>query len=1084
MLLAGMGGHMINPLPVQTVKIHCPPLRSDMLSRERLTGWLDRATAGRLALIIAEAGFGKTTLLADWASRTNRLTAWYRLEPDDRDWLAFIRHLVASGRESEPAFAPETFAMLLAIGPGGPTPHDIGVTIAREVAELGARSPGGLTLILDDYHVVDGCSDTDPIVRALIERTGPAFSIVLSSRSAPTLPIGKIRARGGVDSLDGDDLCFDLAETERLFRDAYRRPLQPDVLAQLCERTEGWAALLTLVRTSLDEQGGQDVRTLVAQLSATSGDLYDFLAEEVLAGLPPELQHFLTRVSVLTAVDPESATLVDDRPIDVVTASIRHCENLGLLNRPDRESPHRFHPLVREFLVARLVVEIGAAKVSSIHLVVARSKEARDWVAAAWHYREGGQPNSAGLVVDGALASIIGSGDFERAREFVDGSAGSIRRPGAEILRSRLELERGNVSRASDLARAAADRAAGTPMVGLAMLNLTAVLARHGFDDQAISLAERALKGDLEAGQRMVAEASLALWQSQREGDLEGVADLLLELSRQQDEAGHRRYAGVSRANLAVALLWLGRPKEAGRIASRAEADLGAFIGGPERTAATAVRITAAIQLGQVEEIASLRRLVDVATSPTGRDEAAIEASRVFADYASVDVADQIVQLLGERALSAGYRGAWNVVLGTIALRRGDAAGALARSEAAIDAIVQDAAGKFRAHLLRARALAAQNAPLATAECQELVRIGRAQGSRLLEVTAGLLDGLRSASTAPAAISRLLPEETHVLSVLAEEVCRHLASLPEDALARVRLESHLRPDRWRSALRLVFTFDPVAAEMLTRVGADSDRQALREAASTKKWLRPLVASMTRRMAARVQIRDLGAVRVFLGDRPLDRSMRRKVVGLLCYVSSRPGMAATKDEVLEALWPDLGPDTAGNSLHQTIYYLRRVIEPDYKEGLSAGYIEFDGDVLTFDEELVDADSRLAWRLIAGARSGRADDLDALVAIYRGTYALDFAYEDWASTYRDNLHAAVLAVVETAARAATASGDLDRAIRLTQGLLAVDPTADAVELELLRAYKAGGRSAAAAEQYAHYASYVRGELGAEPIAFSEI
>ncbi len=196
------------------------------------------------------------------------------------------------------------------------------------------------------------------------------------------------------------------------------------------------------------------------------------------------------------------------------------------------------------------------------------------------------------------------------------------------------------------------------------------------------------------------------------------------------------------------------------------------------------------------------------------------------------------------------------------------------------------------------------------------------------------------------------------------------------------------------------------------------------------------------------------------------------------------MACTRDEALDAIWPDLGPDTAANSLHQTIYYLRRVFEPTYKEGMSAGYLEFDGDVLTLDKALVDAESRRCWRLVGRGRRGDRDAVEELVAIYRGTYALDFAYEDWATDYRENLHAAVLGVVEAEARDATRGGDPERAIALTQRVLAIDPAADAIELELLRAYKAGGWHSAAAEQYAHYAAYVRGELGAEPLPFREV
>ncbi len=234
---------------------------------------------------------------------------------------------------------------------------------------------------------MDDCPDIEPIIRALLDRTGAGFSVVLSSRSAPSIPMGKVKARGGVDSLDGEALCFDRDELERLFRDAYHRPLQADVLTELLARTEGWAALLTLAHTSLTEEGGPDPQTLVAQLSATSGDIYEFLAEEVIAGLPPELQRFLTRVAILREVDPESAALLDERSIEETVASIRHCETLGLLNRPDRESPHRFHPLVREFLVAHLEAEIGTEAVTRTMHVRGQSAAWADvWRRAAWHF--------------------------------------------------------------------------------------------------------------------------------------------------------------------------------------------------------------------------------------------------------------------------------------------------------------------------------------------------------------------------------------------------------------------------------------------------------------------------------------------------------------------------------------------------------------------------------------------------------------------------------------------------------------------------------------------------------------------------
>jgi DNA-binding SARP family transcriptional activator len=112
------------------------------------------------------------------------------------------------------------------------------------------------------------------------------------------------------------------------------------------------------------------------------------------------------------------------------------------------------------------------------------------------------------------------------------------------------------------------------------------------------------------------------------------------------------------------------------------------------------------------------------------------------------------------------------------------------------------------------------------------------------------------------------------------------------------------------------------------------------------------------------------------------------------------------------------------------------------------------------------------------------VDELLAAYTGRFALDFAYEDWASDYRDTLHAAVLGSVEWAVNSSMDRGDHDRAIELAHEVLSLDATADSIELTLLRAYKASGRPAAAAEQYAHYSSVLRDQLGIEPPPFGDL
>ena len=526
------------PFPITGAKVHPPLLRADTLSRPRLNDWLDRAATGRVVLIIAEAGFGKTTLLADWASQSSRRTAWYRLEPDDRDWLVFLRHLVAAGREVDAEFGADTLELILGLGAGGPSQGDVVASIVREYGDFAAQVPEGLTLIVDDQHVIDGSAETDRILRSLIDRTGNGFSIVIASRSAPRLPLGGLRSRGGLSRLDGADLRFDVPETDRLFREAYQRPLDPDVVDQLIRRTEGWAALLMLVRTSLEDKAAPEARALVAQLSAARGDLYDFLAEEVLVSLSPTLTHFLTRVSVLVSVDPETGSLVVDRPAPEVAGLIGEAEALGLLSRPDREAPHRFHPLVRDFLAAHLASEIGAAAVRELHLRVAQALEPTDWFGSAWHYRAAGQPEDAARVIDAALPNILAMGTVELSSEFLDGSAGPADRPEALVLRSRLELSRDNTIRAREHGRGCGKTAAGGPNEAPALLNLARIRSLWGFDETSLELATAARRLSETPAQASIADGYLLLGTFSKQGDLAAGADQLRELAASQARDG------------------------------------------------------------------------------------------------------------------------------------------------------------------------------------------------------------------------------------------------------------------------------------------------------------------------------------------------------------------------------------------------------------------------------------------------------------------------------------------------------------------------------------------------------------------
>ena len=196
------------------------------------------------------------------------------------------------------------------------------------------------------------------------------------------------------------------------------------------------------------------------------------------------------------------------------------------------------------------------------------------------------------------------------------------------------------------------------------------------------------------------------------------------------------------------------------------------------------------------------------------------------------------------------------------------------------------------------------------------------------------------------------------------------------------------------------------------------------------------------------------------------------------------MSSTRDQVLDALWPDQDPKQAANSLHQTVYFLRRVFEPAYVDDVSPGYLNHDPDVLWLDPELVDSRSQQVRRLFeASGRDVSRCDPERVSDLYLGKFALDFAYEEWAVPAREYLHARYLDIIERAIRSDSDSGGVDRAIRLAEHALAVDPELENVERSVIRLYTLAGAHAAASGQFEHY-RIVQQDLGLEVPPLEEL
>jgi DNA-binding SARP family transcriptional activator len=363
------------------------------------------------------------------------------------------------------------------------------------------------------------------------------------------------------------------------------------------------------------------------------------------------------------------------------------------------------------------------------------------------------------------------------------------------------------------------------------------------------------------------------------------------------------------------------------------------------------------------------------------------------------------------------------------------------------------------------------------------------QAARLYLIPARILRGaLEGGPALSTAIRGAGPDDPASLSLVAECIVGNLELLDELAFELVQSEAERRPTRWREPLRLELAGDGGgsanrAGVILDRIGEREDIVTLRRFARRQKGasgLATLGRGLARRLASLVYVEDQGRVEILVGPLAIRGSeTRRKVLSLLCFLLSRSNVSATKDQVLDALWPDLEPDVAANSLNQTIYFLRRVFEPSFSEDVTPGYVHHDSDVIWLDPELITSRSiqtRIAIR--AAEIDPSPDNVDRLSKTYGGRFALDFAYEEWAVAYRDSMHAAYLEIIERAVIADTNAGAFDRAIGLARRAIEVDPEAEQIELSLLKLYRRTGAHAAAAEQYAHYAAVLRNDLGIEP------
>ncbi|MCD1261405.1 LuxR family transcriptional regulator [Paenibacillus athensensis] len=286
---------------VLTTKLEKPPSRQLMVDRNHLIDLLHRGQDKRLSLVSAPAGFGKTTVVSQWASICDRPVAWLSLDERDNDVIRFLTYVIEAIRKVFPNLGN---GILIALS--SPQLPQINAVLSQLINELHTMQKA-FTMVIDDYHLINNPS-IEQGLSFLVAQMPSHMNVTIVSRDMPDLPLSKLRAKNQLMEIGVKDLRFTDIETACFLNQVMGLSLTKKNMIELEKRTEGWVTGLQLAALSI--QGNKDVTCLLENDSFAGSHHFvmDYLFDEVLVQLPENILNFLMVTSML---DRFSAPLCD-----------------------------------------------------------------------------------------------------------------------------------------------------------------------------------------------------------------------------------------------------------------------------------------------------------------------------------------------------------------------------------------------------------------------------------------------------------------------------------------------------------------------------------------------------------------------------------------------------------------------------------------------------------------------------------------------------------------------------------------------------------------------------------------------------
>lgn len=1069
---------------------------------------LVEATHARLergvALLVAPPGYGKTVLLAELVERSGTPSVWLQLDDSDNDPAAFVAALVEGTRRAFPKPGSRLAEALNA----SPT-SDAERHLTMLVNAFVDTPQGDWTIVLDDLHLV-----TNPEVLRLVERLvdlpAPGMRVVMASRTMPSLPIARWRARGVLGVIGADDLRFTPDDAGAWLRRGLPG-LTDSAVAKLVERTEGWAVGLQLAAQLLRSDDDGAVETLVERLEGAHPVVAAYLMDEAFARQPADVQQFLLDTSVLPQFDAATCAAVlapDGLDLPAVEGILERLEHgLAFLQRLDEHRRwYRYHQMFREFLHDR-AQRLDPDRTNLVKRRAARAAERHGEIDTAVTFAlAGGDADDAARLLSTHGTRLLRVGRAEALHRWLLQMAPAMpTHPELRLLHGRALHQRGRLTDAVTALHEAREAAVRLDMADIACAagsEMAAIARSQGDYRRAQAWAEEATAAA--AGADVLPATRAAAWMERAriEGSLRGM------------------HAGRSLAERAVAELGGdgGMPRtEDTDVAVGARDD---ETGGSLDTDATAhLQAALSCSLGQIcwwhgDTDAAVRhlryaltRLGDADTPQAADVRLALATPTLYRHHHrdALEHAGRALETFQRFELRERLPAAY-AALGNALTRAGD----FERAESCLRqamAIAGEIGGASYDHVMAAGYLA------------QLLEL---QG-RTSEATQVAEEALWAHEGAPtsyeAYVCRSVLADTYLSAeryLDAERIYRDLVDLGEVQQYRVPLAlvyfglAYLRFLRGDRAEGLAFAerswamLSPTYAWQLYADQGDRARTvcaALREAHPHDDFLARVMAALdeptTTRTAAPAPARSRGGASATTGSDLTSVDvlgpMRVTVAGhevapgawvsakardLLAYLITLRSESVRIDQALDALWPD-EPEREKTAFHTALYRLRGALRKGQDDDTKFVLVEgrryrLDVSRFVFDVDRFDA-------LLAQARSSEAARAMALLAeadaIVRGEYLGGLDYP-WLMGERGRLGDAHLEALASLAELQLRHGRLGDALRSARRYASLDPYSERACVLEMRTLAARSDLAAVERCFRDFEVRLEQELAVRP------